>query len=179
MILKNKYYFRFEKKNIASIEEKKLFKNIATKTINNVVKSEAVENIFIAIKDSDIDGFTVNVIFTDDEDIHKINKEYRNVDRPTDVLSFPINDFEYGDGEIILQNVDEDLNLLMLGDIIISVPTMKKQGEEYGHGIERECSFLVCHSMLHLFGYDHMNEQDEKCMTEHAEAILNEIGYKR
>ncbi len=177
--MKNKCFFRFEKRNIASVEEKKLFKNIATKTVNGVVNSKAAEIVSNAIMDLEIDGFTVNVIFTDDEDIHTINKEYRNVDRATDVLSFPINDFEYGDGEIIMQNIDEDLNLLMLGDIIISVPTMKRQAEEYAHGVERECSFLTCHSMLHLFGYDHMNEKDEKLMMEHTEEILNRIGYTR
>ena len=121
----------------------------------------------------------VSVTFVDDEGIRELNKKFRNMDKPTDVLSFPINDFMYGDGEIDIFNSNEETQNLMLGDIIISVPTMKKQADEYGHGKDRECAFLVCHGMLHLLGYDHMNEEDEKQMFKHADDILNSIGFIR
>lgn len=177
--MKNKCYFRIDKGINADSNEKKLFKSVAQKTFSAVIRSEAAKEIFTEVLSNDIDGFTVNVLFTDDDNIHEINSEYRGIDRPTDVLSFPINDFEYGKGQIDMQNVDEDLNMLILGDIIISVSTMKRQAEEYGHSIERECAFLTCHSMLHLFGYDHMNENDEKEMMSYTEAILDKIGLKR
>ena len=175
----NKCYFRFDKGIEAGAEEKKLFKSVAQKSVNAVIRSDAAKCIFDSVLENDIKGFTVNIIFTYDASIHEINFEHRGIDRPTDVLSFPINDFEYGNGEIDMQNIDEDLNMLILGAIIISVSTMKRQAEDYGHSIERECAFLTCHSMLHLLGYDHMNESDEKQMMSYTENILNKIGFTR
>ena len=175
----NKCYFRFDKGVCADSDEKKLFKSVAQKVVNAVIRSDAAKNIFEAVVENDIKGFNANIIFTNDDSIHKINLEHRGIDRATDVLSFPINDFEYGNGEIDMQNIDEDLNMLILGDIIISVSTMKRQAEDYGHSIERECAFLTCHSMLHLLGYDHMNESDEKQMMSYTENILNKIGFTR
>lgn len=177
--MKNKCYFNFDKGSCENSDEKKLFKSVAQKTINAAIRSEAVKEIYTEVLSNDVDGFTVNILFTDDDSIHEINLEHRGIDRPTDVLSFPINDFEYGKGQIDMQNIDEDMNLLILGDIVISVSTMKRQAEEYGHSIERECAFLTCHSMLHLFGYDHMNEEDEKEMMSYTEVILEKIGLKR
>ena len=121
----------------------------------------------------------INVIFTDNQGIQLINKEHRNIDSPTDVLSFPINDFLYGEGEISICNLNEEFDRLLLGDIVVSVPTMSRQAEEYGHGIERECAFLVCHGMLHLLGYDHMIEDDKKIMREMEEKIMNAIDLRR
>ncbi len=175
----NKCYFRFDKGVCADSDEKKLFKSVAQKVVNAVIRSDAAKNIFEAVVENDIKGFNANIIFTNDDSIHEINLEHRGIDRATDVLSFPINDFEYGNGEIDMQNIDEDLNMLILGDIIISVSTMKRQAEDYGHSIERECAFLTCHSMLHLLGYDHMNEADEKQMMSYTEEILNKIGFTR
>ena len=169
----------FEKRNIADTEERKLLKEIVSKVVSGVLNATCPQIITQKCKECDLYGFEVNVVFTDDDAIREINNEYRNIDRSTDVLSFPINDFMYGDGEIDVFNSNEETQNLMLGDIIISVPTMKKQAEEYGHGKDRECAFLVCHGMLHLLGYDHMNEKDEKQMFKHADDILNSIGFIR
>ena len=94
------------------------------------------------------------IILTNNEEIHIINKQYRDVDRPTDVLSFPM--FEKEELENFKSNCQE-----VLGDIVISIDRVKKQAEEYGHSIKREFAFLVAHSMLHLCGYDHMEEDDK------------------
>ena len=111
----------------------------------------------------------VTVLLTDDAAIHTMNRVYRSVDRPTDVLSFPA-----WDGERVLQIPDG-----YLGDIAISVDTAKRQAEEYGHSFSRELSFLTVHGMLHLLGYDHMNENDRMRMFALQDQILEEIGETR
>lgn len=113
----------------------------------------------------------VDLTLTDNEMIRVLNRQHRLIDRPTDVLSFP----QYDD----LKNMDEVDEDLMLGDIVISVEKAAEQAQEYGHSLERELCFLVVHSMLHLFGYDHMNPQDEEAMNELQEAILTEAGILR
>lgn len=98
----------------------------------------------------------VSVTFTDNEGIHALNREYRNVDRPTDVLSFPLSDGE---------DYDTDGDAVLLGDIVISLERAQTQAEEYGHSFEREVAFLTVHSMLHLLGYDHeTSPEDERDM---------------
>ena len=99
----------------------------------------------------------VDVLFTDDEGIHAINLEQRGVDRPTDVLSFPMFDLSPGEkpGE---EHEDPDTGLVPLGDMCISLERAAAQAEEYGHSVERELSYLAVHSVLHLLGYDHMDE---------------------
>lgn len=115
------------------------------------------------------DSAEVSVVFTDDENIHALNNEYRHVDRPTDVLSFPTFEEEpNGEGKIVL------------GDIVISLERAAAQAEEYGHSFERETAFLCVHSMLHLLGYDHeTSEEDEKDMFARQEAILETMGLTR
>ena len=103
------------------------------------------------------------IIFVSDDEIHQINKQYRNVDRVTDVISFA-----FEDSDNIRYN-----NLRMLGDIYICIPQMKRQAEDYGHSEKRELSFLAVHGLLHLLGYDHMTEEDEKIMFGLQELILN------
>ena len=121
----------------------------------------------------------ISVMFVDNEEIRKLNLEHRGIDRATDVLSFPL--FEYDeDGEII----EEDLDFspdgeMMLGDIVISLERAKEQAEEYGHSFEREVGFLTVHSMLHLFGFDHMTPEDEEEMFEYQREILDEMGLRR
>ncbi len=113
----------------------------------------------------------ISVTFTDNEKIHKLNFEYRNVDRPTDVLSFPMYD-----GKIEVVNC----GTVWLGDIVISLEKAKTQAEEYNHSFERELAFLTVHSMLHLLGYDHENsKEDEAEMFERQEAILLSAGIKK
>ncbi len=121
----------------------------------------------------------VNLTLTDNEGIHEINKEYREIDRPTDVLSFPLISYEtagdFSNVEDEDDNFNPDTGEAMLGDIIISVPKVKEQAKEYGHSEEREYAFLIVHSMLHLFGYDHMTPEEASFMEDKQKEILNEL----
>lgn len=114
----------------------------------------------------------VSVTFTDNEGIHELNKKFREVDKPTDVLSFPLFDFE---GETDEPPVDEIMS--NLGDIVISLEKAKEQADEYGHSFEREVAFLCVHSMLHLLGYDHeTSEEDEVEMRSKQTEIMRIMG---
>ena len=125
----------------------------------------------------------VSLLLTTDEEIKEINRMQRQIDRATDVLSFPMADYETpGD----FSHLDEDAGLfhpdtgeLMLGDIVISKDRVIAQAEEYGHEIKREYAFLIAHSMLHLFGYDHMEEEERKDMEKRQEEILTKTKYTR
>ena len=121
----------------------------------------------------------VNVTLTDNAAIHEINREYREIDRVTDVLSFPFNDFTYGRGTLPPCAAEEATALLLLGDIVVSIPAVKRQAKEYGHSEERECAFLICHGMLHLLGYDHTTEEEEQQMFGFADEILTALRYTR
>lgn len=119
----------------------------------------------------------VNVVITDNDGIHQVNKEYRNIDRPTDVLSFPMIEYEEaGNFDIIDENNEDVFNPetgeLVLGDIMISIEKVKEQALDYGHSELRELAFLTAHSMLHLFGYDHMEEEERKVMEEAQRSIM-------
>ncbi len=115
----------------------------------------------------------VSITFTDNEKIHGLNKQYRNVDRPTDVLSFPLLDFE-GEEEGFMPPELET----MLGDIVISLEKAREQAEEYGHSFEREVAFLCVHSMLHLLGYDHeRSDADDQDMCIRQKIIMNQLGF--
>ena len=116
----------------------------------------------------------ISVSIVTEEEIQKINKTFRNVDSPTDVLSFRQLTFE--EGEIVQVNEKDEI---ILGDIIISIEREKKQSEEYGHSLEREIAFLTVHSMLHLLGYDHMQKEEEKEMFFKQEQILQQAGFFR
>ena len=126
----------------------------------------------------------VNVVLTDNEGIKEVNQEYRNVDGPTDVLSFPMleydspSDFE-GAEEQFADCFNPETGELMLGDIMISVDKVTEQAEKYGHSKERELAFLTAHSMLHLCGYDHMEEEERLFMEQKQREILEGIGYRR
>ena len=130
----------------------------------------------------------VNVTLTDNEAIHQINKEFREVDAPTDVLSFPMinyeapSDFESLEDEFENNTEDyfnPDTGELMLGDIVVSVEKVAEQAEKYGHSEVRELAFLVAHSMMHLFGYDHMTEEESKVMEAKQREVLDNIGITR
>ena len=126
----------------------------------------------------------VNVVVTDDEEIKEINSEYRQIDRSTDVLSFPAIPFEEPRQYDILAEEEEsffdyDTGHVMLGDIMISADHVLSQSEEYGHSIEREFAFLIAHSMLHLLGYDHMTEEDASVMEERQRTVLDALGITR
>lgn len=125
----------------------------------------------------------VNVVLTDNEEIHKINKEFREIDRPTDVLSFPMLEYETpGNFDFLEEREDcfhPETGELLLGDIMISVERAVEQAEEYGHSLEREMAFLTAHSMLHLCGYDHMEEEERLIMEEKQRLILDKLGITR
>lgn len=126
----------------------------------------------------------VNVIFTDNEGIQAINREYRNIDSPTDVLSFPLVGYNTpNDFSVLEENAEDYFNPetgeLMLGDIVLSTEKIKSQAELYGHSVKRELAFLTAHSMLHLFGYDHMEPEEAKVMETKQEEILEKLNIKR
>ena len=121
----------------------------------------------------------ISVMLTDNEGIRELNATHRDIDRATDVLSFPM--FEYDENGEIIEDYAEfgEMGDLILGDIVISLERAKEQAEEYGHSFEREVGFLTVHSMLHLLGYDHMTPEDEEEMFGYQTDILNEMGLTR
>ncbi len=125
----------------------------------------------------------VSLLLTDDKAIEELNTQYRNMERSTDVLSFPLIEYE---SPACFDGFDEEEDLfnpetgeLMLGDIIISIDHCVAQAAEYGHGVVREYAFLIAHSMLHLMGYDHMTESDAADMEQRQEEILAGLGILR
>ena len=115
----------------------------------------------------------ISVTFVDDDEIQKLNKEYRNIDRSTDVLSFPM-------GENGVYDINQDTGAKILGDIVISIPHAIDQADRYGHSLQREIGFLTVHSMLHVLGYDHVNGGIESVrMREKEETVLTKLGLKR
>ena len=126
----------------------------------------------------------INLTLTDNDGIHAINKEYRDIDAPTDVLSFPMLSYESaGDFSKLEDDYDDNFNPdtgeIMLGDIIISVDKVKEQAKSYGHSEKREYAFLIPHSMLHLLGYDHMVPEEAAIMEGKQTEILNEMNILR
>ncbi|MFC4411084.1 rRNA maturation RNase YbeY [Chungangia koreensis] len=117
----------------------------------------------------------ISLTFVTNEEIKEINREYRGKDSPTDVISFAME--EQGEGEIEI--IGEESMPTVLGDIIISIERAKEQAEEYGHSYKRELGFLTVHGFLHLLGYDHMNEEDEKEMFGRQDEILHSFGLRR
>ncbi|RSD22742.1 rRNA maturation RNase YbeY [Mesobacillus subterraneus] len=119
-------------------------------------------------------GSELSVTFVSNERIQEINREYRDKDRPTDVISFAMEEMGEGELEIVGEEIPR-----VLGDIIISVPKAREQADEYDHPFMRELGFLAVHGFLHLLGYDHMNEQDEKKMFGRQKEILEGYGLGR
>lgn len=119
------------------------------------------------------DDTEIDVTIVDDEAIHEINREYRGIDRPTDVISFALDDdLEDSDEPDLIDGPEEHL----LGDIIISAETAQRQADEFGHGLEREILYLGVHSLLHLLGYDHMEPEDKKLMRTKEEEALRVLN---
>ena len=148
------------------IEENREYEPIIKKVIEKCFEEEKIQNSKLCM----------TIILTTPQNIRKINKEYRNIDKETDVLSFPMfekeelkkkienNDFEYED---------------VLGDIVISIEKVKEQAEEYGHSFERELSYMLVHGFYHLMGYDHIEEEDKRQMRPKEEKILNDLKILR
>ena len=117
----------------------------------------------------------ISVMLTDGEGIRRVNREFRDVDRETDVLSFPMNDLEPGAFDAEACERDWGTGAVMLGDMMISLPACERQGEEFGHGFNRELRYLTIHSVLHLLGYDHLDEGEQKrLMRQREKAIMGD-----
>ena len=144
---------------------------------------ELIETVIIAAaKKLDLeDNFEVSATIVDNERIHEINLEYRSIDRPTDVISFAIEDNDEDDFDIFFDEMDEEELQIprLLGDLFISIDKVKEQSDEFGHSFERELGFLTVHGFLHLNGYDHQTDKDEKIMSALQDEILEEIGLER
>ncbi len=126
----------------------------------------------------------VSLLLTTDEEIHKMNLEFRQIDRATDVLSFPMLEYETpgdlsGIDEEREELFDPESGELILGDIVISKDKVLSQAEQYGHSPKREYAFLIAHSMLHLFGYDHMEEEERRIMEERQRRIMEKVQIPR
>ena len=115
------------------------------------------------------DNTEVDITIVDNDEIHQLNRDYRGIDRPTDVLSFALDE---GDEEPEVEDGEAEH---LLGDVIISAPRAVEQGEEFGHGLNREMTYLAVHGMLHLLGYDHMEEADKQVMRAREEQVLREL----
>ena len=123
----------------------------------------------------DPDYASISVSFVDREEIHRLNKQYRNVDRETDVLSFPA----FATGEIPAESDLEEDEELALGDVVICEDVCREQAKEYGHSEEREIIYLFVHSVLHLLGYDHETEEDKQDMRAREEEVMTLLGIAR
>ena len=149
--MQHKFYIYREKRGLGHPETAALVKKAAAAAL----RAEGVD-----------EPSEIGVTLTNDEGIHAINREQRGVDRPTDVLSFPIDEMDY------------DTNRRYLGDMVLSLERAEAQGEEYGGGFEHEVQYLTVHSVLHLLGYDHLDEGEEKAkMRAREKAIMKELGY--
>lgn len=141
-------------------------------TNEEIVELKEIEKLMdYACKYQKLNNVTFNIIIVDNEMIHKINKEYRGIDRPTDVISFALED----EKDMIINPEAGRI----LGDIYISIDKVREQAKEYGHSFLRELAFLSVHGFLHLQGYDHMKPEDEKVMFGLQDEILNSYGITR
>lgn len=154
------------------------------------IDNDTVENIKnvieYALKEEKVNIDTeVSVIFVDNEEIREINKEHRNMDKSTDVLSFPM--LDYPDGKVYkdaykdnkFSSSDLDDGKLVIGDIVLSIEKAKEQSEGFGHSFLRELCYLTVHSVLHLLGYDHMEEEEKQTMRKREEEILEKFNITR
>jgi probable rRNA maturation factor len=152
---------RQDKVEVINLEE------LVKKVIKTVLKVEEV-----------IDNVEVSVSFVDNEEIRKLNKYYRGIDKPTDVLSFPLAEFEETYDKI--EKIDQESEEVQpIGDIVISLEKALEQSMEYGHSFEREVAYLTAHSMLHLLGYDHETEEERKIMRQKEEEIMARLNIRR
>jgi len=136
-----------------------------------IVELEEVEKVLLsAIKKEKLKNVYFNLIIVDNNYIHELNKNYRNIDRETDVITFALED-----DDSVIVGVSERV----LGDIYISIDKARSQAEEFGHSLLRELSFLAVHGFYHLLGYDHMTEEEEKVMFRKQEEVLDSYGIKR
>ena len=148
------------------VEKNKEYEKVIERVLTKCFEEENLQNSKLYI----------TVTLTTKENIKEINKEYRNIDRATDVLSFPM--FEKDELEAKIKNRDFE-HVDVLGDLVISIEKVKEQAEEYGHSFERELSYMLVHGFYHLMGYDHIEEEDKKKMRPKEEKILNDLKILR
>ena len=148
------------------IEENEKYEKAINRVIKQCYKEENLENSKLFI----------TITLTNPENIQKLNKQYRDIDKPTDVLSFPMFEKEELD-QMIKQGSWEYDDIL--GDMVISIPQVKEQAIEYGHSFERELSYMVVHSFYHLMGYDHVRKEDKAVMRPKEEYVLSQLGITR
>lgn len=149
-----------------------------TRKVNFFTKRKILKIFEIALrKTGNISDIEVSLSFVDEDEIRRLNKEKRNIDKVTDVLSFPMTEIKAG--EKIESFRDDFLGNIYLGDIAICTKRAKEQAKEYGHSFGREICFLALHGLLHIMGYDHMTKKDEKVMMGLAEDILKEVNMGR
>ena len=160
---------KFAQVEFVDIEEKEEYKKLIEKVVDTCFKEENLiyTNLYL------------NVILTNPENIRIANKEYRNIDKETDVLSFPM--FQKQEIEELIEKskTEEQVVEDVLGDIIISIPRVEEQAKDYGHSSERELAYMVVHGFYHLMGYDHIKEEDKKIMRPKEEYILNKLNITR
>ena len=148
------------------LEEKKEYESVISKVLEKCFEVEHLPK----------DKFLVSVTLTNPENIRRINKEHRNIDKSTDVLSFPM----FEKNEIDKMVKEQDFQYIdILGDMVISIEQVEIQAKEYGHSFERELSYMVVHSFYHLMGYDHIKEEDKEKMRTKEEFVLNQLGISR
>lgn len=151
--------------NYEGIEENEEYKDLIQKVIT---KCFEIENLLDK-------KLYINIVLTIPQNIREINKQYRNIDKETDVLSFPM--FEKEEIETIIKNGNDNQDIL--GDIMISIEKVKEQAIEYNHSFERELAYMVVHGFYHLIGYDHMNDEEKETMREKEENVLNKLNINR
>lgn len=156
---------KFSEVNFLEINENIEYVELIEKVLGQAFCLEGIDTL----------NLYINVVLTNPKNIRKANKEYRNIDKETDVLSFPM--FEKHEIEQMIKegNVAEDI----LGDIIISIPRVEEQAKEYGHSFEREFSYMLIHGFYHLIGYDHMTEEEKDEMRKKEESVLNKLNITR
>lgn len=154
--------------------------------ITEEFQNDLINIIDFALKKEEVNiPYEVSLLFVDNDEIKEINNKYRGIDKATDVLSFPQINYPkdkvfkdvYLNHKFSIQDLDGDL--LLLGDIVLSLEKAEEQRVDYGHSFFRECSYLVVHSVLHLLGYDHMKDEEKAKMREREEAILSELNIMR
>ena len=148
--------------NYLDLEENKNYEEIIKKVLQKCFEEENLQD----------KKLYVNVVLTNDENIRNINREHRQIDKPTDVLSFPMYEKEELEN-LKLENED------ILGDMVISIERVEEQAKEYGHSFERELAYMVVHSFYHLLGYDHIKEEDKMKMRPKEENILQKLNINR
>ena len=157
--------YKFSEVSFLGLEEDSKYLELIEKVIRQAFIEEKIENVKLYI----------NIILTNPENIKNINKQYRDIDKETDVLSFPM--FEKEEIENLRKNGNDIEETL--GDIVISLQKVEEQAEEYGHSFERELSYMLIHGFYHLMGYDHMNDNDKVQMREKEEGVLNKLQITR